>query len=277
LTTLLKMARTVAVEAAREAGRIAKNAFQQNDFLVYAKGDQGDVVTEVDWRAERAIVDMIRNHFPDHVIQSEEMGTSGGESEWMWQIDPLDGTNNFAIGLPLYGVSITLCHLERPVLGVIVDSHQERVYIAERGRGAVCGTQPLRVCKRGDDPNRMTVSWIQGYHVGRKAGAMRLKQMLDNRFRRTLRLWAPTLAWAMLARGDLDAVFVYDSEGEDLNAGLLLAREAGATVLDFSGRQWDGTPGRRCFLACHPDHADLLLSWIREAEGETADTFGGEQ
>jgi myo-inositol-1(or 4)-monophosphatase len=273
MTTLLETAKAVAVKAAIEAGRIAKNAFQQ-DFLMYEKGDHGDVVTEVDIRAERAIVNTIRRHFPDHVIHSEEMGTSDGESEWMWQIDPLDGTNNFVIGLPLYGVSITLCHRERPVLGVIVDSHQERVYIAERDRGAVCGSQPLRVRKRVDDPKQMTVGWIQGYHVRQEAGAVRLRQMLENRVKRTLRLWAPTLVWAMLARSDLDAVFVYDSEGEDLNAGLLLSREAGAAVVEFSGREWDGMPGQRCVLACHPEHTDLFLSWLKEVEEENTDASG---
>lgn len=101
------LAKEVAIKAVIEAGKLAKDYFSKEKQIV-EKGEHGDVVTIVDHLAEEAILKSILNHFPNDQIRSEETGWTGVEGEWLWLVDPLDGTNNYAVGLPVYGVSITL-------------------------------------------------------------------------------------------------------------------------------------------------------------------------
>ncbi|WP_018131841.1 inositol monophosphatase family protein [Effusibacillus pohliae] len=261
MESILISVRDIAMEAAIVAGKITKERFG-GSFAMSEKGEFGDLVTEVDHLAEREILRMIRAHFPDHQIRSEETGWSGVEGDWLWLVDPLDGTNNYALGIPLYGVSITLLYRQQPILGVIYDSHLEKLYIAEKDKGAVCNGLPLRV-RAKDDVRKMTVGWIQGHGVQKHSEAMRLKQHLDGQFKRVLRLWAPSLLWCMLARGDLDGIVLYNSEGDDLYAGILMAREAGAAVIDFDGKPFSGINAEPYIIACHPDRGETFLQIVR--------------
>lgn len=260
---VLEEAKPVAVEAALAAGRLAKARFAE-EFVIEEKDEHGDLVTEVDHLAEQEILHRLREHFPDHQIRSEETGWRGAEGDWLWLVDPLDGTNNYAVGLPVYGVAITLLFQKKPMLGVIYDSHLEKLYVAERGRGATVNGQPLRLPERKPAKKRLTVGWIQGHHVQQRPEAMRLKHHLDLTCKRVLRLWAPTLAWAMVARGDLDGIVLYDSEGDDLYAGVLLAQEAGARVVDFKGNEFVTMNPEPYLVACHPDDEERFLQLARE-------------
>lgn len=132
--TLLHEAKEVAASAAQVAGAIIKRRFDTM-YKVDEKGDAGDVVTEADYEAEKAIVGAIERKFPDHRILSEEAGQLGQDSDWLWLVDPLDGTNNYVIGLPVFAVSITLLYREEPVLGVIYEPMPDRLYIAVKGEG----------------------------------------------------------------------------------------------------------------------------------------------
>lgn len=260
----MKRARDVATAAAREAACLAKERFA-GAFAVQEKGQHGDLVTEVDGAAEELIAAKIREAFPTHAIEGEESGlTEGEDKDWLWLIDPLDGTNNFAIGLPVYGVCVTLIHRGEPILGVICDSHQERVYVAERGKGATCDGEVVRLPERWAEKKKLTVSWIQGHAVQQDVKAKGLKWHLEMNSKRILSLWAPSIAWAMLARGDLDVIVLYNSEGEDLYAGVLLAREAGAAVVDFDGKPFTGMNPEPYIVACHPDLVERVLQTVRD-------------
>lgn len=270
LQDTLQTARRVAAEAAMAAGRLARERFF-GGWTRREKGNRGDWVTDVDLKADHLIVDRIRQHFPDHQVRSEEQGTVGPESDWLWYVDPLDGTNNYAMGLPVYGVSITLLHRRQPVLGVIYDSPLDRLYIAEKGKGAQCGEASLQLNK-GDSLAKMTVGWIQGHQVGNDPAAGILRQLMDRKFKRVLRLWAPSLLWCMLARGDLDGIILYNSEGEDLYAGLLMAKEAGAAVVDYQGNPFTVMNPEPYLIACHPDYMEEFLALVSEGrEGDAGD------
>ncbi len=182
-------------EAKKSGGRSGGGGRQNGQGLffdqekqVFDKGADGDLVTHVDHLMEDDILRRIAASFPDHQIRSEETGWSGVEGDWLWLVDPLDGTNNYAVGLPVYGVAITLLYRKNPVLGVIHDSHLEQTYVAVQGEGAVCGGQPIAV-KPARNPHRLTIGWIQGHHVQKRDSAMRLKQSLDLHCKRVLRLW----------------------------------------------------------------------------------------
>src|SRR5690554_1034729 len=106
---ILQLARRISETIIREAGQIARDKFDNFSGLA-TKDSYGDVVTEVDYLAEELIINKIQSVFPQHQIHSEEAGSLGLESDWLWLIDPLDGTNNFAIGLPIFTTSITLMY-----------------------------------------------------------------------------------------------------------------------------------------------------------------------
>lgn len=228
------LAREVATGAAVKAGTLAKKRFG-GQLILQHKDERGDLVTEVDVQADRLIVDDILSVFPTHRIYSEEAGEGGAASDWVWHVDPLDGTNNFALGVPLYGVSISLSYQGRIVLGVVHDSVMELTYVAVQDEGAWQGDRKL-LAKPVGALAKSTISWIQGHAVTKDdQRALAVRHQLEYSVKRVMRLWAPSLVWAMLARGDLHGVVLYNSEGEDLYAGLLLAQEAGVKVTDFQG------------------------------------------
>ena len=119
----------ISIKVIRQAGQIAKDKFDH--FVELRMKDEfGDVVTEVDHMAEEIIIRQIRAAFPSHQIHSEEAGIIGSEGDWLWLIDPLDGTNNFTIGLPVFAVSITLTYRREPVLGVVYEPITERLFVS---------------------------------------------------------------------------------------------------------------------------------------------------
>jgi myo-inositol-1(or 4)-monophosphatase len=158
-------------------------------------------------------------------------------AEWTWLIDPLDGTNNVALGLPLFGVCVTLCHREIPIITAIYSGHQDTTYVAVRGHGVVRDeTTPVQIVG-SIKPRSTTVSWIQGYGVRPDDPVPRRALAgLQGKFKRILQLWAPTVDWALLIEGRIGAVVCYRNEAEDLMGGILAAVEAGAVLTDFTGR-----------------------------------------
>ncbi|MNV56518.1 Inositol-1-monophosphatase [compost metagenome] len=229
------------------------------------------MVTIVDHLAEEVILKSILTHFPNDQIRSEETGWTGDECDWLWLVDPLDGTNNYAIGLPVYGVSITLIYKKEPVLGIIYDSHQGNVYVAQKDKGTTLNGKPILIEKNPKKSNnKMTVGWIQGHQVQKDEKAMILKHKLDMEFKRVLRLWAPSLLWCMLARGDLDGIVLYNSEGDDLYSGILVAKEAGAVIVDFNGADFESMNPEPYIIACHPEHQHFFIELVGHTINSTS-------
>jgi myo-inositol-1(or 4)-monophosphatase len=230
----LEDVRAFAIATAREAGSIARGDFGR-EVLAEPKGERGDVVTRVDREAEALIVAAIHDRFPDHDVRSEEGAAAGpGDSAWRWEVDPLDGTNNFVLGLPLYGVCLTLVHDGAPVLCAIHDAHHDATCTAVAGGGARREGRALAI-GAPRPPVVSTVSWLQGYAVeAADPVSERCRRALERTYKRVLRTWAPSVDWALLAAGRLGGVVAYRNEYEDLNGGVLLAREAGAAVAPFA-------------------------------------------
>jgi myo-inositol-1(or 4)-monophosphatase len=231
----LSAARATAVEAAEAAGDLVRDGLFGR-LNVSEKGALGDVVTNLDFDSEELIIKTIRARFPAHRIISEELGNIGGDDTWTWLIDPLDGTNNVAIGLPVLTVGIALCHDDVPVVGVVHDPVSRRTWSAILGGGA-WDTSGLPMASRKDQvTSRPLLAWIQGYGVSRDdRSAQALKLVLSRNAHRLLDLWAPLTCWMMLARGDIDGIVGYRIGEIDLHAGALIAGEAGLAVQKFSG------------------------------------------
>jgi myo-inositol-1(or 4)-monophosphatase len=276
----LEAARRLAVAAAEAAGILLRRPAPQG-IGMRVKDGTGDIVTDLDLAAEKVIIDRIRAVFPAHRIIAEESGLldaagpgdgrdSGGPGGCTWLVDPLDGTNNLAIGLSAYVVGIALCLGDRPVLGVVHDPVERQTWSAVRGGGAVGpgGRLARPACRPA--PYGPVLAWTQGHGVAREDAAARaLKLVLESTARRVLQLWAPLLSWVMLARGDIDGIVGYRAEAVDLPAGALIAAEAGIAVCGLDGQPFDERIGRpaedRSFVAAHPANIGRLTALVAAA------------
>jgi myo-inositol-1(or 4)-monophosphatase len=266
----LGTAERVAIEAAEAAGALLRGG-EREPSGIRPKGTSGDVVSDLDLAAEKLILERLRSVYPDHQIIAEESGVLGAAGPCVWLVDPLDGTNNVAIGLPVYSVGIALCHDRIPVLGVVHSPVTGQTWSATRHGGTRGpGGDALRPAVR--PPSRRPVlAWTQGHAVpSGDRGAQALKLVLEARAVRLLQLWAPLLAWVMLARGHIDGIVGYRAEMVDLPAGALLAVEAGLAVHALDGAPFDhriDLPDRdRSFVAGRPERIGGLLEMVAAAE-----------
>lgn len=261
----------VAVTAAEEAGVVLRERFTQAQ-TVAGKGDDGDVVTDLDLTAEKLILARLQTHFPHDRILSEEAGLFDAVGQRTWLVDPLDGSNNVAVGLTAYAVGIGLCVSGEPVVGVVHEPVTGRTWHAVRGQGAYCGPELLPGPPRVVPPPGPVVAWTQGHSVSRKDTRARdLRGLLELRSRRVLQLWAPLLGWSMLARGAIDGFVGYCAEAVDFPAGALLASEAGAEFRTLAGGPFrvgfTGPDSERSFVAARAEVLPYLLEVVADARG----------
>lgn len=224
----------IAVKAARRAGTIINRAALDLDLLEVRAKTQNDFVTEVDRAAEEAIIEVIREAYPDHAILAEESGEDG-QSEFQWIIDPLDGTTNFIHGMPQYAVSIALAQKGVLQQAVIYDTSRNELFTATRGRGAFLNDRRIRVSKRA----RMNEALLgtgfpfkQLQHVDAYLGMFR---ELTEKTAGLRRPGAASLDLAYVACGRFDGFFEIGLSPWDMAAGALLVSEAGGLVSDFGG------------------------------------------
>jgi myo-inositol-1(or 4)-monophosphatase len=224
----------IAVKAARRAGGIISRASQNLDVLTIKHKSLNDLVSEVDRASEEAIIDVIKSAYPEHAILAEESGASG-DSEYVWIIDPLDGTTNFLHGFPQYCVSIGLLHKGMPTQGVIFDPTRNDLYTASRGRGAYLNDKRLRVSRRDKlidgligtgFPFRM-FEYLDAYNA-------MLRDMMT-KCAGVRRPGAAALDLAAVAAGHFDGFWEIGLSPWDMAAGVLMITESGGLVGDFEG------------------------------------------
>jgi myo-inositol-1(or 4)-monophosphatase len=226
----------IAVKAARRAGTIISRASENLDVLTVKHKSLNDLVSEVDRASEDAIIEVIRSAYPDHAILAEESGASG-DSEYVWIIDPLDGTTNFLHGFPQYCVSIGMLHKGIPTHGVIYDPTRNDLYTASRGRGAFLNDKRLRVSRRDKlidgligtgFPFRM-FEHLDAYNA-------MLREMMT-KCAGVRRPGAAALDLAAVAAGRFDGFWEIGLSPWDMAAGVLMVTEAGGLVADFEGNE----------------------------------------
>ena len=141
--------KNVLLEATREAGKILQEYFQ-GTFTVDNKEGINNLVTEVDKHSEKRIIDIIRSHYPTHSIISEEVGEMIQDSPYQWIIDPIDGTVNFAHGIPICCVSIGIKYNNDLLLGAVYNPMMNELFFAEKGKGAYLNDRPISVSLKSD-------------------------------------------------------------------------------------------------------------------------------
>ena len=135
-------------QVAVTTGLMQKRNLGRADLEIAAKSSSVDLVTEIDKQSEAGIIEFIRNHYPSHGILAEESGLSAGEADYLWVIDPLDGTTNYSQGLPIFAVSIALQYQGETVLGVIYMPMIDQLFTAIRGHGAYLNDQRIEVATK---------------------------------------------------------------------------------------------------------------------------------
>jgi myo-inositol-1(or 4)-monophosphatase len=222
----------VATAAARAGGRIHTKYFQ-GTFTVKAKSSSYDLVTAADIEAEKAVVRCIRKYFPDHNVIAEEHTYPKTDSEYTWIIDPLDGTNNFACGIPIFCVSIALAYRGKLVLGVIFDAIHNEMFMAKAGRGAFCNGKRIKVNNVNDLRQAMLIT---GFYYDRgkemKRTLVAIERFLSYPVLGIRRLGSAALDLAYVACGRAAGFWEFELSPWDFCAGLLLVEEAGGRTSD---------------------------------------------
>lgn len=231
-------AREVAVDAATRAGALLRAHLGGRREVSY-KDSPINLVTEMDRRAEALIVETIQRHFPEHGILAEERGTVGGDGAHRWIVDPLDGTTNYAHGLPIYCVSIALEVRGSVVLGVVVDPNRDECYVAERGRGATLNGAPIRVSATAALGESLLGTGYQ-YDIRKNArNNLAEHAALLLRSHSVREIGSAVLHLASVAAGRLEAFWELSLGAWDVAAGSLLVEEAGGRVTNPSGGPLD--------------------------------------
>ncbi|HIV72582.1 MAG TPA: inositol monophosphatase [Candidatus Aquabacterium excrementipullorum] len=227
----------IAIKAARAAGAIINRASLDVERLTVSAKSHNDFVTEVDQAAEEAIIDTILAAYPSHGILAEESGQSRGNktSEFVWIIDPLDGTTNFIHGFPVYAVSIALAWRGQVQQAVVYDPSRNDLFYASRGKGAYMNDRRLRVSKR----TRMLDSLIgTGFPFRKGDNFQRYLKMFEEvmvQCAGVRRPGAAALDLCYVAAGFYDGFFETGLSPWDIAAGSLMITEAGGLVGNFTG------------------------------------------
>jgi myo-inositol-1(or 4)-monophosphatase len=234
----------IATEAALAAGAVLQQ-FWGNLDSIEEKGRSGDLVTNADRAAEAEILKILGRHLPDHAILAEESGEGGDrQSDYLWAIDPLDGTTNYAHQYPLYAVSIGLLYRGTPVVGVIFAPYLNELYRAAIGLGATCNRQPIRVSQTPILEKSLLVTGFAYDRCGRDDNNYAEFCRLTHLTQGVRRGGSAAIDLAFVACGRLDGYWERGLSPWDLTAGVVLVREAGGSVTAYDGQPFQMDSGR---------------------------------
>jgi len=227
----------IATKAARKAGTIINRASQDVGSLTVHSKTFNDFVSDVDRAAEQAIIDVLKDAYPDHGFLGEESGESNQEAENIWIIDPLDGTTNFLHNFPQYCVSIALQQKGVLTQAVIYDPVRNDLFTATKGRGAFLNDKRIRVTNRAKLQDALVAT---GFPYRDFTHLETYLDMLRDMIKKTTGIRRPgsaALDLAYVAAGLVDGFFEINLSSWDIAAGALIVQEAGGIVGDFEGNE----------------------------------------
>jgi myo-inositol-1(or 4)-monophosphatase len=226
-----------AVKAARKAGTIIHRASFDIDKLNIRRKRQNDFVSEVDEAAEEAIISILREAYPSHDILAEESGKHGNDADYVWVIDPLDGTTNFLHGFPQYCISIGLLHKGKPTQAVVYDPNRNELFTASRGVGAYLNDRRIRVSRTDKLEDSLMATGFPFREVEHLDQYLRMFKNVTKATSGIRRPGAAALDLAWVACGRVDGFWEIGLSPWDMAAGALLVREAGGLIGDLEGNE----------------------------------------
>ncbi len=260
--TLLNAIREIALSA----GDIQMRYFR--NLPSFEKKGQIDLVTVADRESEAFIIREILRRFPDHAVLGEEGGRFGNSrSEYLWIIDPLDGTTNYTHGLRIFAVSIAVTHLGKSIAGAVYAPAIDELYLATLGNGATLNGSPIHVSKTTNVQDALLVT---GFPYDRRLYMKELTGMHRACLevsQGVLRLGAASLDFAQVAAGHIDAFYEFGLRPWDMAAGVLLVTEAGGTVTGLLRDEALDLFRPRCVASNGSIHDDLQKALLHGGAG----------
>ena len=242
----------------RKVGAYQLSFFRRNNFSIAHKSSAADLVTSVDLGSDQMISAELKRLLPHAAILTEESGFTSGESSYKWIVDPLDGTNNFAQGIPVFTISIALHHHDEPFLGVIYNPCLDEFYWAVKGEGAYCNGERLQVSSK---TTLATCILATGFPYDKDAhpvNNLNYLAALIPKTRGIRRLGSAAYDLCLTARGNFDGYWELNLQIWDIAAGVLLVSEAGGTVNSFR------TDRSYSIVAAAPCISELLLKELAQ-------------
>jgi myo-inositol-1(or 4)-monophosphatase len=226
------------IKIAKEAGVIIKEGFGTN-FNIEYKTNESNLVTEIDKASEKLITEFIKKNYPSHGILAEEGGEIKNTSEYVWVVDPLDGTTNFAHGLPIFSVSIGVQKNGSTIAGIVYDIMNDIVYSSELGSGSFANDKKLKV-NENDKISHAVLATGFPYNISENPeNALEKFSALTKASRAVRRLGSAAIDLCYVARGVFDGFWEVHLHPWDMCAGKLIVEEAGGSVSDFNGKPID--------------------------------------
>ena len=220
------------IQISKEAGKIVKEGFGKN-FSIEYKTNASNLVTEIDKKSEALIIDFINKEFPGHSVLAEESGEHGTSSEYHWVIDPLDGTTNFAHGLPIFAVSVGVQKNGETICGVVYDVMRDEIYSAEKGSGSFRNGMKLKVSSNDNLRKSVLVTGFP-YDIAENPDHAIERFIASLKAARAVRrLGSAAIDFCYVASGVFDGFWEVHLHPWDICAGKLIVEEAGGLVTNF--------------------------------------------
>ena len=254
------MFKSVLMECA-EAGAVELRRFINLDFKITNKEGINNLVTEVDHASEDAIIKVIKTHFPDHHILSEEAGDLIQDSKYKWIIDPIDGTVNFAHRIPLCCISIAVEHKGKMEAAAIYNPFLNELFLAERGKGATLNDKPISVSLKQQVEKACLVTGFPYTYLDEPNGPLQVFERFIRRGIPVRRLGSAAIDLAWVACGRFDGFYEHKLEAWDSAAGFLIVEEAGGKVTDLKGNPY--SPYQPGIIASNGIMHDELVDWVK--------------
>lgn len=252
------MLKETLIKATFAGAKILQQYFN-GSFTVSSKSNINDLVTQADKESETAIFEVIRNNFPNHYILSEEAGDLKMDSNIKWIIDPIDGTVNFANGIPICCVSIGVEKDGKMILGAVYNPFMNEFFFAETGFGATLNENKIKVSDKSDLSRSCLVTGFPYSYLDEPNGPLEVFEKLIRNNIPVRRLGSAAIDLCWVAAGRFDGFYEHKLNAWDSAAGFLILEEAGGKVTDFKGNYY--SPYQPQILATNGKiHDDLLLA-----------------
>lgn len=227
----------LAIFTARKAGQYLLKEFKKLHLSKIKAKDKHEVVTPFDLKSEKIILNLIQKKFPEHSVMTEERGKIIKKSPFIWVVDPLDGTTNFAMKNPIWSVAISLWKEGKPIFGVIFAPAMSELYTAEVGKGAYLNNQRIKVSNKTKIPESL-LTFCHGHHEKSIKKTIKLYQKFKLAARDLRQLGSAAVEMSFVAAGRTESIMIPGAHPWDVGAGTIIVREAGGRVTDLSGKDW---------------------------------------
>lgn len=246
---------------ATQAGAAELKKFFNGTFTISNKEGVNNLVTQADFAAEKAILQVIKTDFPDHGIVSEESEEQVSDSDYKWIIDPIDGTVNFANGIPICCVSIGLEYKGEMLMGAVFNPIINEFFFAEKGKGATLNGQKISVSNKTEVLTSCLVTGFPYTYLEKPNGPLEVFSRLIKKGIPVRRLGSAAIDLCWVAAGRFDGFYEHQLHAWDSAAGYLIVEEAGGKVTNLVGEKY--SPYQYGIIATNGKIHEELVKWVK--------------